>query len=92
MPLLVCFLVEAEGPFAVGGIGNDRLGAALGQPLSQLGAVVGLVAEKLLGGLCPSDQAWGRWTIVRLAAGQEDGKKTAFSICECMDLRIAPPS
>ena len=23
---------------------------------------------------------------------EEDGKKTAFSICECMDLRIAPAS
>lgn len=92
MPLLVCLLVEAEGPFAVGGIGNDRLGAAIVQPVSQLGAVVGLVAEQLLSGLCPSDQARGRWTIVRLAAGQEDGKKTAFSICECMDLRIAPAS
>jgi hypothetical protein len=27
---------------------------------------------------------------MRLAAGQEDGKKTAFSICECVDLRVAP--
>ena len=92
MPLLVCLFVEAEGPFAVGGIGNDRLGAAIVQPLPQLGAVVGPVAEKFLGGLCPSDQARGGWTIVRLAAGQEDGKKAAFSICECMDLRIAPAS
>jgi hypothetical protein len=25
-----------------------------------------------------------------LAAAQEDGKKTAFSICDCVDLRISP--
>jgi hypothetical protein len=25
-----------------------------------------------------------------IAAAQEDGKKTAFSICDCLDLRIAP--
>ena len=25
-----------------------------------------------------------------LAAGQQDGKKTALSICDCMDFRIAP--
>ena len=24
-----------------------------------------------------------------LAAGQKDGKKTAFSICDCVDFRIA---
>ena len=27
---------------------------------------------------------------MRLAAGQEDGKKTAFSICDCVDFRVAP--
>ena len=27
---------------------------------------------------------------MRLAAGQQDGKKTAFSICDCVDFRIAP--
>ena len=27
---------------------------------------------------------------MRLTAGQQDGKKTAFSICDCMDFRIAP--
>src|SRR5262249_8919213 len=43
-----------------------------------------------LGGLCAPDEALSGRTIVRLAAGQEDGKKTAFSICECVDLRVAP--
>ena len=35
-------------------------------------------------------RGFGRRTIVRLAASQQDGKKTAFSICDCMDFRIAP--
>jgi hypothetical protein len=30
--------------------------------------------------------------IIRLAAGREEGEKTAASICECMDLRVAPAS
>ena len=29
---------------------------------------------------------------MRFAAGQEDGEKTAPSICACMDLRVAPAS
>jgi hypothetical protein len=30
--------------------------------------------------------------VMRFAAGQEDGEKTAPSICACMDLRVAPAS
>jgi hypothetical protein len=58
--------------------------------LAQLCTVVGLVTEKLAGRLGATDQAWGGRTIVRLASGQQDGKKTAFGICDCVDLRIAP--
>ena len=92
MPLLVGLLVEAEGLFAVGSIGNDGFGTATLQPLPQLRAVVGLVTEKLPGRFGATDEARGRRTIVRFAASQEDGKKTAFSICDCVDLRIAPTS
>ena len=49
-------------------VGNDGLGSAILQPLTQLGTVVGLVAD------------------------QEDGEKTAPSICECVDLCVAPAS
>ena len=80
MPLLVDCLVEAEGPYPVRGVGHDGFGAAIVEPVSQLGTVVGLVAEKPLGGLCAPDEALGGRTIVSLAAGQEDRKKTAFSI------------
>ena len=90
MPLFVGFLVEAEGLLAVRPIGNDGFGAAAGQPVPQLCTVVGLVAQKLLGRLGATDQAPGRRTVVCLAAAQEEGKKTAYSICDCVDLRIAP--
>jgi len=90
--LFVRFFVEAEGLFAVRPVRNDRLGAAIFQPLPQFGTVVGLVAKKLAGRLGATDQTPGWRTIVRFAAAQEDGKKTAFSICDCVDLRIAPAS
>ena len=90
VPLSVGFLVEAERLLAVGLVGNDGPGAATLQPSSQRRAVIGLVAEKLPGRFGATDQARGGWTIVRLAAAQENGKKTAFSICDCVDLRIAP--
>ena len=92
MSLLVGFLVEAERLLSVRPVGNDRLGAAILQPLPQFGAVVGLIAEELSGRLGATDQTLGGRTIVRLAAAQEDGKKTALSICDCVDLRIAPAS
>ena len=80
MALLIGCLVEAERPYAGRGVGHDRLGAAITEPVSQLGTVVGLVAEKSFGGLCAPDEALCRRAIMGLAAGQEDGKKTAFSI------------
>ena len=90
MPLPVGFLVEAERLLAVGLVGNDGLGAAILQPLSERRAVISLVAEKLRGRLDATNQALGGWAIVRLATGQQEGKKAAFSICECVDLRVAP--
>lgn len=92
MTLFVGFLVEAEGLLAIRPVGNDRLGATLFQPLPQFGTVVGPVTEQPGGRPGTTDQTLGGRTIVRLAAAQEDGKKTAFSICDCVDLRIAPTS
>ena len=68
MALSVGFLVEAEWLLAVGLVGNDGLGASIFQPLSQRCAVISLVAEKLGGGFDATDQALGRWAIVRLGA------------------------
>ena len=90
MPLFVGFPVEAERLLAVAPVRNDGLGTAAFEPLPQLCAVVSLVAEQLPGRLGTADKALGRRTIVRFAAAQEDGKKTAFSIGDCVDLRIAP--
>ena len=90
MPLFVGLPVEAERLLSVGPVGNDGLGAAAFQPVSQFGTIVSLVAEKLPGGFGSTDQTLGGRTIVRFAAAQQDGKKTAFSICDCVDFRIAP--
>lgn len=90
MSLFVGLPVEAEWQLAVDLVGNDGLGAAILKPLPQRSAVVGLIAQKLLGRLGSADDAFSQRTIVRLAATQEDGKKTAPSIRDCVDLRIAP--
>jgi hypothetical protein len=82
--------VEGERQFAVRLVGNDSRCAALLQPVPQRCAVVSLVTKQLLGRLGTTDQTLGGRTIVRLAASQENGKKTAFSIRECVDLRVAP--
>ena len=58
--------------------------------MPELRAIVSRIAEQLLGCLGTTDEALGRRAIVRLATAQEEGKKTAFSICDCVDLRIAP--
>jgi hypothetical protein len=92
MPLLVGFRVEAEWLDAVGPVGDNRLGATIIEPKPQFSAVVSGVAEQLGGRLGAPDKALGGRTIMGLAAGQEDGKKTASSICQCVDLRIAPAS
>ena len=92
MSLLVGLLVEAEGLLAVRPVGHDRSGAAISQPLPQFSAVVGLVAEQLASCFGAADETRSGRAIVGLAAAQQDGKKTAFSICDCVDLRIAPSS
>jgi hypothetical protein len=80
VPLFIGFLVEAERLLAIGPVGHNDLGAAIIEPLPQFSAVVGLVTEKFLGRVGPPDQTLGNGTIMGLAAAQQDGKKTAFSI------------
>lgn len=88
--LLVGPFIVAERIFASGQAGNNGFRSSVCEPLTQLCAVVSLVSEQLFRRPGPADEAFRYGSIVRLAAGQEDGKKTAFSICECVDLRIAP--
>ena len=90
MSLPVRPLVEAEGLLPSGGVGDDGLGAAILQPPAKLGAVVRFVPEQPLGRFGATDEPRGRRAVVGLTAGQQEGKKTAFSICDCMDFRVAP--
>ena len=92
MPLLVRFFAETEGLLPIALVRNDGLCASLFQCLPQFGAVVGFVGEEFLGLFGLVDQRFGNRTVMRLAARQSEGKKTSFSICNCMDFRIAPAS
>jgi hypothetical protein len=89
MALSVCLFVEAERLLAVRLVGNDGPGASLFQPLAQFRAVVGGVGDEFLGWVGSTDQARGGRAVVRLASRQQDGKKTALSICDCVDFRVA---
>ena len=82
----------AEGEWALPAraIGNDGLGSTLIQFIAQLVAVISLIAEQTLGWLNSVDEPSGEGAVVRLTAGQQDGDETAFSICECMYLRVSP--
>ena len=90
MSLLIGPLLEAEWVFAIGRARDHGFSAAICKPVTQLCAIVSLVPEQLFRRLGSADQTFRDRAIVRLATGHEDGKKTAFSICECVDLRIAP--
>jgi hypothetical protein len=82
--------VEAEWLLSVAAVGNDWLGSAILQPQTQLGAVVGLVGDQAFRCFAYGDEPLRDRAVMRFAAGQEDGEKTAPSICACMDLCVAP--
>jgi hypothetical protein len=84
--------VEAERLLSVAAVGNDWLGSAILQRQTQLGAVEGLVADQAFRCFAYGDESLRDRAVMRIAAGQEDGEKMAPSICECMDLRVAPAS
>jgi len=90
MTPFVGLLVEAEGQFSVGFVGDDWRGPATLEPVPQFRTVVSAVAKQLLGWSGSADQSLRRRTIMRLPTGQQEGQKTAFSICDCMDFRVAP--
>ena len=58
--------------------------------MSQIRAVIGLVAKKPLRDPAGADDGLGRRTVVRRAAGQQEGNKTSLGISDSMDLRIPP--
>lgn len=90
MPLFVGFFVEAEWLLAVALVGDDGRDAAVFQFVAQLLAVVGLVAQEFFCIFASVDQALADRAVMRLTAAQKEGKKTAFSISNCVDFRIAP--
>ena len=71
-------------------VGNDGLGSPLIQFVAQFVAVVGLIAEHAFGWLNSVDEPLSNGAVVRLTASQQDGDEAAFSICECMYLRVSP--
>src|SRR5687767_1992686 len=77
---------------SVGVVWNDRLGSTLVEFLAQSVAIISHVAEHMRRRLHSADQALGKRIVVRLASGQEDGEKAPLSICECVNLRVAPAS
>ena len=90
MSLFVGCFVESEGLLSVRLVRNDGLRAAIAQPFAQSGAIIGFVSKHLPRWFGAPDQWLCRWTVMRLTAAQQDGKKAAFSICDCVDFRIAP--
>jgi hypothetical protein len=87
---LVEALAEAERLLPVAAVWNDRLGSTFIQLFAQFGAVVSLVAKHALRRLYPADQAFCDRAVVRFTSGQQNGDEASFSICECVDLRVAP--
>lgn len=90
MSLFIGCLVEVESLRSVDFVRNDGCGATIFEPLAKVRAVIGSVAQKLFGSIATTDQSFCNRAVVRLAARQEQGKKTAFSICDCVYFCIAP--
>jgi hypothetical protein len=58
--------------------------------VAQFSAVVGLVAEHAFRWLHSADEALRDRAIVCVASSQQNGDEAPFSICECVNLRVAP--
>src|SRR6266705_2821005 len=58
--------------------------------LAQLGAIIRFVAEHAFWRVHSANQALSDGTIVGFTPGQQDRNQAPFSICQCMDLRVAP--
>jgi hypothetical protein len=63
-----------------------------GRLLTFCDAIVGLIAEHAFGRFHFADEVPGDWMVMSFVTSQQDGKKASFSICECINLRVAPSS
>ena len=83
-------LLKRKGSFRLDLFGMTGVVPRPWSPAAQGRTVVSAIAEQRLGRSGTSDQSLRRRAIVRLSAGQKEGKKTALSICDCVDFRVAP--
>jgi hypothetical protein len=92
MPLLVELFVEAKALLAVGAIGDDRCGPLILELFAQFIAVVGCVPKHVVGCFDPANEALCGRIIMRLATGEQNRNQPSLSICECVNLSVAPTS
>src|SRR3954469_10126865 len=52
--------------------------------------VIGLVTEHVFRRFHSTNEPLGHGAVVRLASGQQNGDQAPLSVCECVDLRVAP--
>jgi hypothetical protein len=84
--------VETERLFPAHSIRDYRRGSTLAQFFTQLLAIVCLVAERVFEGFDSAEQPLRDRAVVSFTPSQQDSEKAAFSIRECVDLRVAPSS
>src|ERR1700757_3217414 len=83
---------EAEWLFSIGSVRNNRPGSTLLQPMFQFSTIVSLVAEQFFCRFPLLDQWFRGRAVVRRSISQHQREKAAFSISNCMDLRVASAS
>ena len=75
---------------SVWAVWNDRFGSVAFEFLAQFVAVISHVAEQMLWRVYPADQTLGERKVVRLTPSQHNCDQASFSICKCVNLRVAP--
>ena len=74
---------------AIDFVGNDRRGAAPGQPVTERGTIVSLVGQQFLWRGQRLQQRHGRFAIEALAAAQEKAQRAAFAVYHRVDFGCA---
>jgi hypothetical protein len=90
MSLPVSGFVEPESPLPIALVGNDRLRSAVAEKGADRIAVISSIGEHFLCGSASPDEPLRDRAVICLPTSQEEGKKTALSICDCMDFCASP--